>query len=322
MGEGYDIAVVGGGLAGLTAGLTGARLGRSTIVLTGGVPGGLLLAIERIDGMPGFPAGVAGYELCPTVQQQAEEAGAEIASGELTRLQPAGEGWTIATDDGEMRASAVIVATGARFRRLGVPGEERLIGRGVSTCASCDGPLFGGRAVAVVGGGDSALQEALALVDLVERVVILHRGQELRGQEGYRRRVVGHPKIDVRLGTAVEEIVGDDRVGGVRVRDRVTGAVEEIEVAAVFPYVGLQPNSEPVGEWVALAADGGIRTDAALRTSAPGVFAAGIVRSGAAGRAAAAAGDGATAAVAADSYLRHGGWPTELVGAPALEGAG
>lgn len=300
----YEIAVAGGGIAGLTAALTAARLGRSVLVLTGAIPGGLLLAIERIEGLPGFPDGVAGYELCPGLQMQAEAAGAEAVGEEVERLAADDGGWLLETGAGETHARAVVLATGAGFRRLGVPGEEQLQGHGISTCASCDGPLLGGKTVAVVGGGDSALQEALALAEPVERVVILHRGEELDGQAGFRERVAGQPSIEVRLRTVVEEIIGEESVRAVRVRELGAEDGEELEVAAVFPFVGLQPHSERFDQHVALEDGGAVRTDAGLRTSAPGVFAAGIVRLGAAGRAAAAAGEGAAAAVAAHAYLR------------------
>ena len=301
--DGYDVVVAGGGLAGLTAGLTAARLGRTALVLTGGIPGGLLLSIDRVDGVPGFPDGVAGYELCPSVQTQADDAGAEVAGVELDALEPADDGWTIATADGRVHARAVVIATGAGFRPLDVPGEERLRGHGVSSCASCDGPLLGGKTAAVVGGGDSALQEALTLAETAARVVILHRGEQLDGQESYRRRVAEQPRIEIRYRVVVEEIVGAESVGALRVRDLASDAVEELEVAAVFPFVGLRPNTERFEEHVELDAHGAVRTNGSLQTDAAGVFAAGVVRSGAAGRAAAAAGEGAAAAVAADAYL-------------------
>jgi len=316
--DGYDIAVAGGGLAGLTAALTAARLGRSALVLTGAIPGGLLLTIERIDGLPGFLDGVAGFELCASLQLQAEAAGAEAVGEELDRLEPADGGWTLATGAGETRTRAVVLATGAGFHRLRVPGEERLWAHGISTCASCDGPLLGGKTVAVVGGGDSALQEALTLAECVGRVVILHRGDELDGQADYQGRVTEEAAIEVRLRTVVEEIVGEESVRAVRVRDLATGSSDEIEVAAVFPFVGLKPHSERFAQLVALDPAGAVCTDGALRTAAPGVFAAGIVRSGAAGRAAAAAGEGAAAALAADAYLLGGTWPADPVAAPAL----
>jgi thioredoxin reductase (NADPH) len=237
------------------------------------------------------------------VQEQADEAGAEVAGVELDALEPADDGWTIVTAEGRVHARAVVLATGAGFRRLEVPGEERLHGRGISTCASCDGPLLGGKTIAVVGGGDSALQEALTLAETAARVVILHRGEQLDGQASYRRRVAEQPTIEVRHRVVVEEILGAESVGALRVRDLADDAIEELEVAAVFPFVGLRPNSERFEKHVALNADGAVRTDATLQTTAPGVFAAGVVRSGAAGLAAAAAGEGAAAAVAADAYL-------------------
>jgi thioredoxin reductase (NADPH) len=304
--DGYDVVVAGGGLAGLTAGLTAARLGRTALVLTGSIPGGLLLSIDRVDGVPGFPDGVAGYELCPSVQVQADAAGAEVWGVELDALEPADGGWTIATAEGRVHARAVVLATGAGFRRLEVPGEERLHGRGVSSCASCDGPLLGGKTAAVVGGGDSALQEALTLAETAARVVILHRGEQLDGQASYRRRVAEQPTIEVRYRVVVEEILGAESVGALRVRDLGDGTIDEVEVGAVFPFVGLRPNTERFEEHVALDAGGAVRTNGTLQTNAAGVFAAGVVRSGAAGRAAAAAGEGAAAAVAAEAYLRGG----------------
>src|SRR5690242_20413729 len=157
---------------------------------------------------------------------QAEEAGAEAAGAELELLEPSDGGWRVTTSDGETSARAVVVATGATFRRLGVPGEEQLQGHGISTCASCDGPLLGGKIAAIVGGGDSALQEALTLAEYADRVVILHRGERLDGQASYRTRVEEHAAIDVRYGSVVEEILGDGSVCAVRVRDLATDAVE------------------------------------------------------------------------------------------------
>jgi thioredoxin reductase (NADPH) len=277
-----DVLVVGGGIAGLTAALTAARLGRRTVVLTGGPPGGLLLSIERIDGYPGFPDGVPGYELLPAAQEQAEAAGAGFSMAEAHALERADGGWEVVADDGAYRARAVVVATGARFRALGVPGEEKLVGRGVSHCASCDAPLLRDRVVGVVGGGDSALQEALTLAESAARVIVLQRGEELTAQEAYRRRAEEHERIEVRLGVTVEAILGGEKVTGARTSDG------ELELDAVFPFVGLQSNVEWLGE---------------VPLDAPGVFAAGIVRPAAAGRAAASAGDGAAAALAADAYL-------------------
>ena len=299
----YDVVVAGGGIAGLTAGLTAARLGRRTLVLTGGVPGGLLLSIDRIDGYPGFPEGVPGYDLCPLAQQQAMEAGAEFSMAELQELVPENGHLRVTTSEGDLQARSAILATGARFRALGVPGEERLTGRGISNCASCDAPLLRERAAAVVGGGDSGLQEALTLAESLARVVVLEQRDELTGQESYRGAVLEHPKIEVQLGVTVDEILGDSSVTGVRTRLTGDGTTGELEVDGVFAFVGLEPNTQSFQGLVDLTETGHVVTDGALRTSVPGVFAAGVVRAGAPGRAAASAGDGAVAAVGADAYL-------------------
>jgi thioredoxin reductase (NADPH) len=313
--EDYEVIVAGGGIGGLTAALHAARAGRSTLVLGGNAPGGLLLSIEKVEGVPGFPEGVPGYDLCPMLQEQAEEAGAEVRMQELAGLEPTDDGWRATTDDVELQARAVILATGARLKHLGVPGEERLQGRGVSHCASCDAPLLRDRTVGVIGGGDSALQESLTLADQVAEVVVLHRGDELDAQATYRQRAEEHPKITVRYRTVVEEILGDDKVAGVRARDLATDSAEELELAGVFVYVGLQPNSELVQDRLELDADQRIATDAAMRTEVPGLFAAGYVRRGSLGQAAISAGDGANAAKTADRYLQTGEWAREVLAA-------
>jgi len=298
-----EVLVAGGGIAGLTAGLTAARLGRSTLVLTGGVPGGLLLSINVIEGLPGFPEGVPGYELCPLAEEQAAAAGAAFRPDELRGLTRNGDGWHVATNGGAVTAGAVVLATGSRLRALGVPGEERLRGSGVSHCASCDAPLLRDRTVGVVGGGDSALQEALTLADAARRVTILHRGDTLQAQAAYRRRIAAHERVEVRFGTTVDEVLGDGAVTGVRTRDAATGEAGELELDALFVYVGLEPNTGFDAGDLGRDPSGLVTTDAGLQTTLPGVFAAGICRAGAAGRAAASAGDGATAATGAHRHL-------------------
>jgi thioredoxin reductase (NADPH) len=299
MSSDFDIVVAGGGIAGLSAGLAAARLGRKTLVLTGDVLGGNLLSIEKIEGYPGFPEGVPGYELCPMAQAQAAEAGAEFASTTLQRLEGQGPEFHLVTGDGELSARAVIVATGSDIKALGVPGEERLKGKGVSHCASCDAPLLRGMVAAVVGGGDSAMQEALTLAGHASRVIVLHRGQALSGQASYRDRVLAHPSIEVRYSALVEEIVGEDAVAGARLR----GTNEVVEAAGVFVYIGLAPNTAFLGGRLRLDGSRRIPTDAAMATEQAGLFAAGSVRSGWPGRAAASAGEGTAAAVAAHDYL-------------------
>jgi thioredoxin reductase (NADPH) len=312
----YDIVVVGGGLAALTAGLFSARAGRSTLVLEPAVPGGHLVNIQKIEDFPGFPDGVSGYELGPNTQLQAMNHGAEFAMAEvqaLTRVACPDEGggdlsgdWLVTTTDGEHRAGAVIVASGSHARALGVPGEERLLGRGVSHCASCDGPLFRGQTVGVVGGGDSALQEALTLAEHAGRVLIFHRGETFVAQKTYRQRVEDERKIEVCHHTEVLEILGDSEVTGVRVHD-LAAAERTVDLGGLFVYVGLIPNSGFLVGLLPLDDEGRILTDLWMRTELPGLFAAGDIRRDSASQAITAAGDGATAAIAADRYLRvHG----------------
>jgi thioredoxin reductase (NADPH) len=304
-----DVVIAGGGIAGVTASVTAARLGRKTLVLTGDVPGGQLMSIEKIDGYPGFPEGVPGYDLCPMLQDQAAAAGAEFIMTGLERLDAQDDQWRVTTGEGDILARAVIVATGSSLKKLDVPGEQRLNGNGVSQCASCDAPLFRDRIVAVVGGGDSAMQEALTLAAFASKVIILHRGDALTGQACYRDRVAAHQKIEVRCNIAVTEILGDAKVTGVSTRKSRDGAVAELEVAAIFAYVGLQPNAAALQDRLSLDLAGKIPTDGWMRSQLAGVCAAGNVRSQSPCRAVSAAGDGASAAVTIDRYLTDGAWP-------------
>jgi len=299
----YEIAVAGGGPAGLTAALFAARHGRSTVLLDSLGVGGAILNTERVEDFPGFPEGVPGFELAPRMQEQVMDAGGAFAMGEVRRLEPRGDDWRLVTDDGDIGAAAVIVATGSRFRKLGVPREEEFEGRGLSTCASCDGPLYQERLVAVCGDGDSALLETLELVGHGVRVVLLHPCETLVGQETYRRRVEDSAQVELRHRTILEEILGDGEVEGIRVRDVGTGASSTLPVAAVFANVGRVPNTSMLEGVVALDEHGHVRTDIWMRTEREGLFAAGDVRADAAGQAISAAGDGATAAVAAHRYL-------------------
>ena len=304
----FEVVIAGGGIAGTTAAVTAARLGRKTLVLTGDVPGGQLISIEKIEGYPGFPEGVPGYDLCPMLQEQAAVAGAEFMMTGLERLDPQDGQWCVTTGEGDILARAVIVATGSSLKKLDVPGEERLTGNGVSHCASCDAPLFRDRIVAAVGGGDSAMQEALTLAAFASKVIILHRGDTLTGQACYRDRVTAHQKIDIRFNTSVTEILGEAKVAGLRTRQSREGAVADLEVAAVFAYVGLQPNTAVLRDRLSLDWAGRISTDGWMRSELTGVCAAGTVRCQSPYRAVSAAGDGASAAVTVDRYLTDGSW--------------
>jgi thioredoxin reductase (NADPH) len=308
MADAFDLVVAGSGIAGLTAALTGARLGLRTLCLTGDVLGGQLLSINKIDGYPGFPDGVAGYDLGPMTQEQAVAAGAEIASTTLDGLTAQDGGWRLATGEGEIAARGVVLATGAALRELGIPGEERLKGKGVSHCASCDAPLLRGKPVVVIGGGDSACQEALTLAEAASKVTMLHRGTELSAQRAYRDAVMQQSNIEIRFSHVAEEILGESGVTAVRARDQAGNAAIEIEAAGAFVFVGLAPVTAYLDGAVKLAADGRIPTDTTLRTALTGVAAAGAVRAGWAGRAAASAGDGAAAAVTIADYLRTERW--------------
>ncbi len=309
MSDAYDVVVVGGGLAGMTAALTSARLGRRTAILTGAMIGGQLVSIEKIEGVPGFPDGVAGYDLCPMTQEQADAAGVEFRMASCDSLAAEDGRWRLLTNDGgTMVSRAVVIATGTALAKLGVPGEERLFGKGVSECASCDAPLLRNKVVVVVGGGDSGMQEALTLAEHVAKVVIVERGDALTGQASYRGRILAHDKIEVRLGSTVTEVVGDAAVRHVRLKAVSTGAESELATDGFFACVGLVPNTEPLRGLVPLDATGRIRVDVALRTPAPGICAAGNVRQGSPHRAAGAMGDGATAAAAVERYLKTGEW--------------
>ena len=304
----FDVVIAGGGIAGMTAAVTAARLGRKTLVLTGDVPGGQLMSIEKIDGYPGFPEGVPGYDLCPMLQDQAAAAGAEFMMTGLERLDSQDGKWRLTGGEGDILARAVIVATGSSLKKLDVPGEQRLTGNGVSQCASCDAPLLRDRIVAVVGGGDSAMQEALTLAAFASKVIILQRGGVLTGQACYRDRVTAHRKIDIHFNTAVTEILGEAKVAGLRTRKSREDAVADLEIDAVFAYVGLQPNTAVLQDRLSLDRAGRIPTDGWMRSERVGVCAAGTVRCQSPCRAVSAAGDGASAAVAVDRYLTDGAW--------------
>ena len=307
MSHDYDVIVAGSGIAGLTAALTCARLGRKTMVVAGDVLGGQLLSIEKVEGYPGFPEGIPGYDLCPIAQEQAMSAGAEFSQTNVESISPEGDGWKVTTGEGEMTARAIIIATGTALKHLDVPGEEKFTGNGVSHCATCDGPLLKNKVAVVVGGGDSAMQEALTLSQFVSQVVMINKAGELTGQASYRQLVGENSKIEVRNNATVAEILGEAAVSAVRVQNG--GATSDVPANGVFVFVGLKPETGFLDGFVKLVADGGVETDGAMRTKLKGIAAAGTVRAGAAGRAASAAGDGSLAAITVDRYLADGNWP-------------
>jgi thioredoxin reductase (NADPH) len=213
--------------------------------------------------------------------------------------------WSVVTEEETHRAKAVIVATGSALKHLGVPGEEKLMGRGVSHCASCDGPLYNGQTVGVVGGGDSALQEALTLTNYAERVLLFHNGENFSAQQTYLQRALDNSKITPRYQTVLEEVLGDDVVTGVRIRDLASGEVSQVELAGLFVYIGMQPNTALLRDHVILSESGHVPTDTWMKTARDGLYAVGDIRQDSAAQAITSAGDGATAAIAAHRYIKE-----------------
>lgn len=299
---GVDVAVIGSGVAGLSAGLSSARQGHSTLVFCPEGPGGALLSIEGIEDFPGFPDGIAGFELCPDLQRQAEENGAKFLPEEVIGLRRDGADWVVMTTTGPIEARTVIITTGTRARSLRVPGEEQLIGRGISHCASCDGPLWANLPVAVIGGGDAAAQEALTLARYASSVLIFHDQKELSAQSTYRQRVLDHHLITVHELSEVIEMIGTSSLEGIRVRLE-DQQESEIPVRGVVVHVGREPQTDFLGSLVERAEDGRISVDSFMSTDLPGLFAAGDVRAGSAGQAGTAAGDGMMAGLSAHRYI-------------------
>jgi len=300
-----DVVVIGAGVAGLTAAMVAGRHGVKVAVVDRIGVGGQISTVERIENFPGFPLGIAGHELGPLLHEQAEAAGAEFMLDTIESIALEGGRFLVRGVD-TLQARAVIVAAGSAPRSLGISGEESFLGKGVSHCASCDGPFFKGEEVVVVGGGDSGLDEALVLAAHAARVTVVHRGASLSAQQSIVARASADPKIAILLDTVVEEIAGGDTVTGVRLRDRKSGEARLQPVKGVFVHVGLEPNTMFLQGLVALDGTGHIETDAMMQTSLPGLFAAGDIRKGSVALIAAVAGDGATAAVAAVRYLQMG----------------
>jgi len=302
----YDLICVGGGPTSLTAALYAAREGLDVLVIEKSGLGGQAGVTERLDNFPGFPEGIGGAEFADRLTQQARRFGVEMLQAqEVTKLRAEAESRYVTTADGhEYGARAVLIATGSTYKRLGVPGEEELIGAGVHFCATCDGPFYKGKQVAVIGGGNSAGEESIFLTRFADKVTILVRGAAMTASQIVINKIAENPKIEVRPNTEVTELHGENKLSGITIRNRTTSATEELSPAGVFVFIGLSPNSGWLPDSIKRDPYGFVETAATLETSVPGIFAAGDVRKGSTKQAASAAGEGATAALMVREYLK------------------
>lgn len=303
MAQQYDTIILGAGPGGMTAATYASRANMSVLMIDRGIYGGQMNNTAEIENYPGFPS-ILGPELAEKMYASSMQFGAEYAFGTVLHVEAQADGsWRVVTDMDEYSANTVIVATGAAYKKLDVPGEEAFAGRGVSYCAVCDGAFFRGQHVIVVGGGDSAVEEATYLAGLADHVTIVHRRDKLRAQQILQDRAFANEKISFVWNSEVEEILGDDKkVTGVRVRNNQTDETSEIDAAGVFIYVGLLPVSDPVQDLGITDANGWIMTNDRMETSQPGIFAIGDVREKELRQITTAVGDAAVAGQNAFSY--------------------
>ncbi len=297
-----ELLIIGAGPAGLSAAQYGARANLKTIVIEEMAPGGQSLLIDQLENYPGILEPVSGYDLAENMRVQAERFGAEFVSASVEAVEKEGSRFVVKAGEDRFAAEAVIVATGAKHRHLGVPGEDTFGGRGVSYCATCDGPFFKGKKILVVGGGDAACDEAMYLSKLSSQVVMIHRRDRFRSQKSLASRVLENPNIQVRFNTVPVEIRGGKKVESVVLADAVSGEKREEAFDAVFVFVGSDPNTASVPQ-VAKDESGSIVTDEKMATSVPGIFAAGDVRVSPFRQVITACSDGAIAAHAASQYI-------------------
>jgi len=300
----YDAVVIGGGPAGMTAALYLLRAGVKTAMIEKLSPGGQVLMTSEIENYPGFPDGLQGWELADKFAAHLEHYSLERVGDEVRDIEIGTSIHNIKVGEDVVQTKAIILATGSRYRKLGIPGEERLLGRGVSYCALCDGNFFRDRDVAVIGGGNSALEEALYLARLVNKVYLIHRRDEFRGLVCYQDKCFNHERIEVIRNTVVDEIQGADGVEELLLRNISSGESSQLKVDGTFIFVGFEPIIDYVPEDIEKNGNG-IITDVEMRTNIPGIFAAGDIRSKMCRQVASAVGDGATAANAAFTYLEQ-----------------
>ncbi|MGI5874720.1 MAG: NAD(P)/FAD-dependent oxidoreductase [Bacillota bacterium] len=297
-----DVFIVGAGPAGLTAAMYGARAGFSVIVADPGLPGGQTTMTHQIDNYPGFPDGIDGFTLGDLFSAQAKKWGAEIVTENVVSVVSPHGPWQIKTDKNEYTAKALIIASGTQPKHIGFPGEEEFVGRGVSYCGTCDGPLYRGKTVAVLGGGNTALQEASFLSRFVEKIYLIHRRDTYRAQQVLVDDINGNPKITPVLNASVKEIYGGDLVRGIRVLRE--GKEEDIAVDGVFIFLGHTPNTLFCEGLPAVDDNGRLITNEDLECSSPGLFAIGDVRSKKVYQVATAVGDGAAVIHSVQEYLK------------------
>jgi len=303
MNEKYDVVIIGGGPAGLTAGLYASRARLNSLLVERGLVGGQIANAERVENYSGFPEGVSGIELGQLMHQQATKYGLKTLLAEVTGIELQEGQKVIRTTEGDFMAKALIIAGGSELQKLGIPGEEKFTGKGVSYCATCDAAFFREQPVAVVGGGDTAITEALHLAKFASRVTVIHRRDQLRASRVLREKASSQPKVEFRWNSIVEKIEGGDLVKRIRLRQVKTGEESALEVAGVFISIGLKPNTDYLRDILPLDATGLIITDEKMETKIPGIFAAGDIRCNSARQAITAAGDGATAAIYAEKFI-------------------
>jgi len=299
----YQVVIIGGGPAGLTAGLYCARSRLNSLLIEQGVIGGKIINAERVENYPGFPKGISGIDLGQLIHEQATSYGLETLLAEVTKVVPGQRHNLVSTSDSDFVAESIIIASGSQFRKLGVPGEDEFVGKGVSYCATCDGPLFKGKIVAVIGGGDTAVTEALYLSKFASSVKVIHRRNQLRASKIFGERAMAEPKIEFIWDTIVTKIEGDGVVKQLMLKNTKNAKMSILELAGVFVAIGSEPNSAQWRGLLPLDEGGYIITNELMETKIPGIFAAGDVRHNSARQVITAAGDGATAAISAARFL-------------------